>query len=75
MEQYNQFVSDIIDQLIENIGERIVKYDYWDGGGEYSSPQHIWETIDRKVLIAIRDNRSNIALEKLIAIDEAIRRS
>lgn len=74
MEQYNQFVSNILDQLIENIGDNIIQYDYWDGGGEYSSPQHIWETVDKKTLMNIRNNGGNIALEKLIAIDEAIRR-
>lgn len=74
MEQYHQFVSDILDQLIESIGEATVQYDYWDGGGEYSNPQHIWETVDKQMLVNIRNNKSSIALEKLIAIDEAIRK-
>ena len=75
MEQYNQFVISILDQLIEAIGETTIQYDYWDGGGEYSSPQHIWETINKQMLLNIRKNKSTIALEKLIAIDEAIRKS
>ena len=75
MEQYNQFVNNIIDQLIESIGNNTVQYDYWDGGGEYSSPQHIWETLDRNTLIKIKKNGRSISLEKLIDIDETIRRT